>query len=265
MKRSPRFPPDQLREAIRREYGEVATNPSCEFHFSSGRPLAERLGYEEAVLRDIPPGAVESFAGVGNPFSIAPLREGEFVLDAGSGAGMDALIAARMVGPESQVLGVDLTDAMVAKATRNAETMEASNVEFRTGVAEDLPVTDGSVDVVISNGTVNLCPDKAAVFREFYRVLRPGGRLQIADILVETPVPSYVKDLIHLWTDCVAGGMPRAEYVDLLRAAGFQQVEVVGAFDVFEGAPVEAKANRYGARGFNLRAVKGGGPDPGSE
>lgn len=254
--RHPRFDVQQLRDAIQQTYTDVAQQNGCTFHFLSGRPLAQRLGYPMDLLAGLPERAVDAFAGVGNPFVAGGLAPGLTVLDIGSGGGMDALVAAHLVGPQGTVVGVDMTPAMVAAATEHAARMGANHVRFVQGMAEALPLPDASVDVVISNGVINLCPDKAAVFAEMYRVLRPGGRFQIADVLLQRPVsPSYV-DLIHLWTDCVAGGMLEADYVTLLADAGFEQVEVMDGYDTFRGAPIEANADRYGARGHNVRGRK---------
>ncbi len=190
----------KLRDEIRDKYREVATNPDQEFHFHHGRPLAKLLDYPDELLDKLPGSLVESFAGTGNPFSLGPINEGERVLDLGSGGGFDALIAAMEVGPRGRVIGVDMTPEMLEKARRNAASLGMSNVEFREGLAEDLPVEDASVDVVISNGVINLCPDKEAVYQELYRVLKPGGRLMIADIVVQRAVPDESKKDINLWT-----------------------------------------------------------------
>ncbi len=253
---APRFEIEKLRQAICQEYRDVALNPTKGFHFAVGRPLAERLGYSSAMLEGIPTGAVESFAGVGNPFELGPINGGEVVVDVGSGAGMDALIASRLVGPSGRVIGVDMTDEMRVIAAQNASAANANNVEFMRGLAEDLPLPDSSANVVISNGVINLCPDKRQAFREIDRVLRSGGRLQIADILLEEPVPGTNKDLIYLWAECVAGGLLESEYVEIMHVIGFRDVEVVSSFDVFKGSPGEEAAARYGARGFNIRGVK---------
>jgi len=191
---------DQLRTAIQTEYAEVALQPTKGFHFHTGRPLARLLGYAEAWLIGIPKGAIESFAGTGNPFSLGTLRPGERVVDVGAGAGIDSLIAATMVGPTGQVVGVDMTPEMLGKARRNAVAAGLSNVEFREGYGEALPVPDGWADVVISNGVLNLMPDKSAGLQEIARVLKPGGRLQIGDILVQKAVPESAKRKIDLWT-----------------------------------------------------------------
>jgi len=189
-----------LRGAIREQYGLVATDPEGGHHFHTGRPLAEKLRYEDAWVDKLPPSVVESFAGTGNPFSIGVLAPGERVMDVGSGAGMDSLIAAGMVSQEGSVVGVDMTPEMLAKARAGAAQLGLANEEFKEGLAEAAPVPDGWADVVISNGVVNLCLDKPAVFREMNRVLRPGGRLQIGDILVKTAVPESAKLEIDLWT-----------------------------------------------------------------
>jgi SAM-dependent methyltransferase len=191
---------DALRAAIRAEYEAVACEPHRGFHFHTGRPLARILGYDETLLEGIPERSIASFAGTGNPFSLGPLRAGERVVDVGSGAGLDSLIAARMVGPEGRVIGVDMTDAMLQRAEASGTEEGLPNVTFRKGFGEELPVPDGWADVVISNGAFNLMPDKLAAAREMARVLRPGGRLQIADILVEKPVSEKAKERIDLWT-----------------------------------------------------------------
>lgn len=188
-----------LREAIRDEYTLVATEPQRGFHFHTGRPLARLLGYADAWLDGVPEASIASFAGTGNPFSVRPLRRGERVVDVGCGAGIDSLIAARMVESPGRVVGIDMTPAMLETARRSAEQSGRANVEFRDGFAEALPVPDGWADVVISNGVMNLFPDKLAGLQEMARVLRPGGSLQIGDILVETPVGEGAKRNIDLW------------------------------------------------------------------
>lgn len=190
---------ESLRNEVRSEYAEVAANPQRGFHFHTGRPLAKMLGYDEALLHGLPEGAVESFAGTGNPFSLGALNQAERVVDIGAGAGIDSLIAGRLVGPAGRVIGVDMTPEMLAKARKAAQEAEMDHVEFREGLAEALPVDDAWASVVISNGVINLCPDKPAVFGEIYRVLMPGGRLQIGDISVQTPVPDDAKRNTDLW------------------------------------------------------------------
>jgi arsenite methyltransferase len=192
--------PVALREQVRAKYREVAAEPGAGFHFHTGRPLARRLGYDSAAVGALPDYAVESFAGVGNPFSLRLLEPGEKVVDVGSGAGFDSFIAAAQVGPTGHVVGVDMTDEMLAKSRRTARMLGVSHVEFRQGLAESLPVDDAWADVVISNGVINLCADKQAVLAEVFRVLRPGGRLQFADIANGRPVPLDALRDIDLWT-----------------------------------------------------------------
>jgi arsenite methyltransferase len=192
--------PDELREQVRDKYREVAVDPGGGFHFHTGRGLASRLGYEAGAVAALPDRAVESFAGVGNPFSLRRLAPGERVVDVGSGAGFDSFIAASQVGPGGQVTGVDMTAEMLAKSRQTAEELGYAHVQFREGFAEALPVEDVWADVVISNGVINLCADKQAVFAEILRVLRPGGRLQFADIANGRPVPAEALRDIDLWT-----------------------------------------------------------------
>ena len=190
---------DGLRDAIRTEYAHVAADPGHRFHFHTGRRLARMLAYDDAWLDGIPEDSIASFAGTGNPFSLGALRPGEHVVDVGCGAGIDSLIAARMVGPGGSVIGVDMTPAMLERARASAERGAFSNVRFHEGFAESIPVADGWADVVISNGLLNLVPDKFAGLQEMARVLKPGGRLQIGDILVQKPVDDKAKRNIDLW------------------------------------------------------------------
>jgi len=191
---------ETLRSEIQAEYQVVADSPNKDFHFHTGRALAAKVGYGDDLLEGIPESSIESFAGTGNPFSLGPMVAGERVVDLGCGAGIDSLIAGKMVGPQGQVIGVDMTDAMVAKASQSAREGGFTNVEFKQGYAESLPVGDGWADVVISNGALNLVPDKVAVLTELNRVLKPGGRLQIGDIVVHRSVPEEAKTDIDLWT-----------------------------------------------------------------
>jgi SAM-dependent methyltransferase len=191
---------DELRKAVQDEYALVADQPEHGFHFLVGRPLAHLLGYREAWLTGIPEPTLASFAGTGNPFSVSELREGERVVDVGCGGGIDSLIAARMVGASGHVVGVDMTPAMLAKACASAAAAGMANIDFREGFGEALPIEDGWAEVVISNGVLNLMPDKDGALREMARVLKPGGRLQVGDILVQKAVPRSAKRDIALWT-----------------------------------------------------------------
>ena len=189
-----------LRREIQEKYTEVASSPELTFHFHHGLPLAKILEYPEELMAGLPDEAVESFAGVGNPFSVGEIAPGETVLDIGSGSGFDSIIAATMVGLTGKVIGVDMTDAMLEKSRKTAKTLGLTQLEFKKGYAEELPVPDGSVDVVISNGVINLTPDKSASFNEVFRVLKPGGRLYLADIVAYKKVPDAVREDVDLWT-----------------------------------------------------------------
>jgi SAM-dependent methyltransferase len=189
-----------LREEVKNKYREVAIDPHGGYHFHTGRYLAKHIGYDESFVASLPDVAVESFAGVANPFSLQPLAKGERVVDVGSGGGFDSFVAAHQVGASGKVIGVDMTEEMLAKSRATVGKLDLTNVEFREGFAEKLPVEDGWADVVISNGVINLCPDKKATLSEIYRVLRPGGRLQFADIANGNPVPEAATRIIDLWT-----------------------------------------------------------------
>ena len=191
---------DRLRNEVREKYREVAQDPHAEFHFHTGRAHALRMGYPASPLDHLPDDATDAFAGVGNPFYWEHPQLSERVVDLGSGAGMDSLLAALWVGPEGAVVGVDMTEEMLERASGTAEAMGLDNIEFRSGVIEDLPVESEWADVVISNGVINLCPDKLRVYKEIHRVLKPGGRMMIADICVERPVPESALKDIDLWT-----------------------------------------------------------------
>jgi arsenite methyltransferase len=190
---------DVLRSEIEKTYTEVSTDPQAEFIFPTGRPWAEDLGYPEE-LANVPEGSVQSFAGVANPFTLGRIEPGQVVLDLGCGAGTDLLIAAQMVGPGGRAIGVDMTPAMLGRAEESAREMGLEHVELHRSLIESLPLPDASVDVVISNGVIDLVPDKEAVFSELDRVLRPGGRLQIADVVIHNEVSEDARKRIDLWT-----------------------------------------------------------------
>ena len=191
---------EALREEVRKKYREVAANPHGSFHFHTGRPLAARLGYDAAIVDALPDAAVESFAGVANPLALRPLVEGERVVDVGSGAGFDCFVAAHHVRNSGRIVGIDMTDEMLSKSRATATSMDLTHVEFCKGLAEDLPIETGWADVVISNGVINLCADKRAVFGEIFRVIRPGGYLEFADIANGQPVPEAAVQNVDLWT-----------------------------------------------------------------
>jgi len=235
---------EQVREQVRRRYAEIArsgtsccadvccgpadaafaTLPANGAADAAARTLA--VGYSAAALEAVPEGAVTGL-GCGNPVALAELRPGEVVLDLGSGAGMDALLAAREVGEQGRVIGVDMTPEMIERARANAREVGAANVEFRLGEIEHLPVADASVDIVMSNCVINLVTDKLAVFREAFRVLRPGGRLMISDLVVEGELPEAARQDLEAWAGCIAGALEKGEYIETIRRAGFRDVEVV--------------------------------------
>jgi len=196
----PNLSSQELHSEIKKEYANVALEPDKGYHFHTGRAGLSRLGYEEDLFSGLPEANIASFAGTGNPFSLGPIHPGETVVDVGSGSGFDSLIAARMVGANGQVIGIDMTPEMLEKARAGAVTTGMANVKFQEGYGESLPLADDSADVVISNGVLNLMLDKTATLRDWFRVLKPGGRLQVGDILVTRAIPKDALDDISLWT-----------------------------------------------------------------
>jgi len=248
------FDRGKLRSAIEDAFTDLALHPHHSFHFVSGAPLAHRLGYTAELLEGVPRHALESFAGVGNPFRMDRPAPGDAVLDIGCGSGVDALIASRMVGPEGCVTGVDMTPAMVERAQQCVSTARASNVRILWGHAESLPLPDNSIDYVVSNGVFALTPDKRDAFREVARVLKPGGRLRIADVVVQWRIPRYISEALHLWTECIAGATWLEDYPALLAEAGFVDPHIAEIFDVFAGTKVETSSSIFAARGANITA-----------
>ncbi len=247
--------PEALRAAVRTKYAEVATNPDGKFHFHTGRALANMLGYPKPICDTLPDSAMASFAGVDNPFAAGPIPPGSRVVDLGSGGGFDCFVAAALVGPTGSVIGVDMTPEMLDRARREAALLGLGNVEFRSGILEQLPVDDGWADVVIANGVLNLVADKVHALREARRVLRPGGILQFADIAVGRDVPHAARCDIELWTDCIAGGLSIDEWTDTIAAAGFVEVAIGLPTDTFGGAAGETRARKYAVTGHTFRAV----------
>jgi len=235
----------QLRQSVRKGYAKVAKGsgsccgPSRSCCGSPTKETASRaIGYSDEELAAVPDGA-DLGLGCGNPVALASLRPGETVLDLGSGAGIDCFLSARRVGPEGKAFGVDMTPEMLDKARRNAASTGVANVEFRLGEIEHLPVADSSVDVIISNCVINLSPDKPQVFREAFRVLRPGGRLMVSDIVLDSPLPKALLDSVSAYVGCISGASLKADYLAMMSAAGFTDVAVVS-----EGRfPVEATAS----------------------
>ncbi len=247
----------ELEQRVKTMYEEVAQEPGREFHFETGRPLAERLGYPAADLDRIPAASIESFAGVGHFLDLAALRPGETVLDLGSGSGMDSFLAANRVGAGGQVIGVDMTAAQLTKARRLAGEGGFAQADFREGLIETPPVEDGSVDCVISNGVVNLSPDKPGVFAAAARALRPGGRLALADIVTERHLPEGVTCDAALWAACIGGAMQRDGYRAAIEEAGFAIREWrTNAEYRFVSDRAEGATRKYGVTSISLLAVR---------
>ena len=246
----------ELEEKVRLMYRAVATEPYGDYHFELGRPLAERLGYPADVLDAIPAGAIESFAGVGYFFDLADLRPGESVVDLGSGSGMDVFFAASQVGPNGRVVGVDFTAEQLAKATRLAEVAGFGQAEFRAGRIERLPVEDESADCVISNGVINLSPEKEAVFAEAARVLRPGGRLAIADIVSEQQLKDSIVCDADLWASCIGGAAQEDAYRHAIEAAGLRIDEIKPNPYEFISERARDASAKYGVKSVSLLARK---------
>ena len=241
-KRVSKMKPDEIKEEVRKAYTRVAdinvgcgcepniqTSSSCCGGSSSkvvtSVNLARALGYD---TENMPISATESFAGCGNPVALASLKEGETVLDLGSGAGLDMFVASKKVGSRGKVIGIDMTPAMIEKAEKNAKELGITNVEFRFGDIEAMPVEDDSIDAIISNCVINLAPDKSKVFREAYRVLRRGGRIMVSDIVLSKPLQKRVTDQVVTYTGCIGGAILDKEYLDHIRAAGFVDAEITG-------------------------------------
>ena len=227
--------PEEIKEYVKERYGDRVTDPadrSC-CGATSGKldaKVALAAGYTEEQIAGLPAHAAEHSFGCGNPVALAGVQPGQTVLDIGSGAGIDVLLAARKVGPEGHVIGLDMTPEMIQAAKKNASEAGATNVEFRLGDAEDMPVDSGTVDWIISNCVINLAPDKAKVFREAYRVLRPGGKILVSDIVTHD-LPDQVRHSAEAWASCIAGALEEDDYLDAIRGAGFSQIEIVARLD----------------------------------
>ena len=230
---------EKIKKHVKKHYAELAKGASCCdiptcCYPSSITSYAKMIGYSDEELKGLPDSVVRTVAGCGNPTALADLREGETVLDVGSGGGIDAFLAAKKVGPKGKVIGVDMTEEMIQLAKENAERMKAENVEFRLGEIENLPVEDGIVDVIISNCVINLSPDKDKVFAEAFRVLKPGGRMLISDIVTQGELPNEIRENLEMWAACIAGALDEKEYLQKIRNAGFKKVEIVAKNDFME-------------------------------
>ena len=246
-----------LERRVKEMYREVAEEPTKEFHFETGRALAERLGYPRAELDAIPVEAIDSFAGVGYYFDLAHIQRGEIVVDLGSGSGMDSFLAARQVAESGRVIGIDMTDAQLAKARGLGDTYGFSNAEFVDARIEELPLPDAFADVVISNGVINLAPDKTAVFAEAARVLRRGGRLALADIVTSTQLPLGVTCDASLWAACIGGAMQRDDYRETIEAAGFELDDLTENTQYrFVSERADNATKKYGVKSVSLLAVR---------
>jgi len=244
-------------KAVRTMYADVAQNPGKVFHFPTGRLACLFVGYPAAQLDLLPATAVESFAGVGYPFAAGVIGPGDTVLDIGSGSGTDALLAGTLAHC-GKVYGLDMTEAMLDKLRRNVQAMGATQIHPLPGNAEEIPLPDNSVDVVTSNGVLNLVPDKARAFAEIARVLRPGGRLQLADIALQNPVSEKSRADPKLWAECVVGAVIEDDYLALLHQAGLQ-IEVLIRHDYFSGsasADTRRAARSLGAHAITLRGAR---------
>ena len=249
---------EELEAKVKDMYRHVARQPEDRFHFELGAPVALRAGYDADRLAAVPRGAVESFAGVGYFFDLADLQTGESVVDLGSGSGMDAFYAAGLVGPSGRVYGVDFTQAQLDKARRLATDAGLAEVEFHEARIEALPLADASVDCVISNGVINLCPDKNAVFAEAARVLKPGGRLAIADIISERPLTDSIVCNADLWASCIGGAAQQELYLQAIESAGFTiAAHRLNPYEFISDQARNASAE-YGVKSISLLGIKTG-------
>jgi SAM-dependent methyltransferase len=250
---------ESIFKAVADMYTDVAAHPGKAFHFPTGRPACELVGYPAAPLDRIPRAVIESFAGVGYPFAAGVIRSGDVVLDVGSGSGTDAVLSSALAGPQGKVFALDMTPAMVDKLRRNVDLLACGNIEAICGNAESIPLPDASVDVVTSNGALNLVPDKARAFSEIFRVLKPGGRLQVADIALAQPVAERYRRDPQMWAECVVGAVEEERYLSMLRHVGFQGVERLSELDYFalsSSDTTRSVARLFNAHSIVLRAVK---------
>lgn len=247
----------ELREKVRNIYDQVALKPGGDYHFETGMPLALRLGYPAAQLDLIPEGATESFAGVGYHFGLAGLREGETVVDLGSGSGMDSFLAALQVGRGGKVIGVDMTERQLEKADQLRKAAGFEQLEFRRGYIEEIPVESSEADVVISNGVINLSPRKQSVFEEAVRILKPGGRLALSDIVTEVELTADITCNSSLWAACIGGAAQRDSYRALIERAGLEILEIIENPQYqFLSSSARNASKEFGVKSISLLARK---------
>ena len=254
------FNKDEIRQAVQNMYTVVANQPETTQHFPIGESACLLAGYEESEIRQLPRESLESFAGVGCPFRAQVIKPGQTVLDVGSGSGTDVLLASKMVGPSGKVWAMDLTPAMRDKLQATLKQNEIDNVDVIAGDAENIPLPDHSVDVVTSNGVLNLVTDKRHAIREIFRVLKPGGHVQIADIVIASPVTPDCEEDPKLWAECVVGATVDESYLNMFRDAGFEEIEVLRDYDYFAHSPsaeTREVASQFGAHAFELRMRRG--------
>ncbi len=253
---------EHVLEAVNQMYTQVANNPNLDYHFPIGREACRFVRYTDAYLEGVPDKALESFAGVGCPFNAEVLKDGDTVLDIGSGSGTDVLITQQIVGPKGKVYALELTRAMREKLQKTLDENSIKNVEIIAGNAESIPLPDASVDVVTSNGVLNLVPDKTRAIAEIFRVLRPGGRMQLADIALVKPVSARFKQDPDLWSECIVGAVSKDRYLEMFRAAGLENVELIEDLDYFSASnndKTREVASLFGAHSIVLRAQKPAG------
>jgi ubiquinone/menaquinone biosynthesis C-methylase UbiE len=256
-KTAPAIDSDELEQKVKDMYRDVALNPTGEFHFEMGRDLAERLGYISEDLDRIPKESIDSFAGVGYYFHLADIKEGESVIDFGSGAGMDTFIAALKIGESGEVVGIDMTEEQIAKSENLRKIAGINNVKYLKGYLVDVPVEDGSFDVVISNGVINLAPEKDKVFKEMARVLKPGGRIAISDIVTEIQLSEGITCNTNLWAACIGGAMQQDKYKSAIAEAGLRIEKIKdNAQYQFISKSAQGASKEYGVKSISLLAVK---------
>lgn len=248
---------EEIKKFVKKRYSDMAKAgqsccPSCECG-SSLIELGKRIGYSEEDLRNVPD-ASNMGLGCGNPAALAALKEGETVLDLGSGGGIDVFLASKRVGPKGKVIGVDMTEEMIKRAKSTAKKYNYENVEFRLGEIENLPVEDNSIDVIISNCVINLSPDKEKVFREAYRVLKNGGKIMISDLVTEGEIPEEIKKSFDAWAGCIAGALEKNEYLDIIRKTGFQKIKIISesSYDIGVSEQLKGKITSVAVEAYKV-------------